>query len=1033
MGNDRDDRTLAEQGAEPNTVRVGSGGPRSQRSEKPQDRDDVQDLVQVAPDHYTLGREIAAGGMGRIFEARDHRLGRIVAIKQLLSRSADLRARFEREARITAQLQHPNIVNVIEAGRWTDGEPFFAMKLVAGESLDKAIRRKATLGERMALLPNVIAATEALAYAHNMHVIHRDLKPANVLVGDFGETVVIDWGLAKELSDGVDDRGQQGDGPYRREEARPGETEIGDVMGTPGFMSLERARGEPVDARCDVYALGAMLYHVLAGQAPYHARGTKPILADVLAAPPPSLATLVTGVPPDLLAIVDKAMARDHKQRYADARDLADDLKRFQTGQLVGAHQYTTRQLVARWLRRHRAPVAITAIAVVVLAALGAIGVRRIIEEQTRTEVAREDAAKHREQLEDLLGFMLGDLRDKLKPLGKLDLLASVARKAGSYYADSAGSAPEARRRRAQALGQIADVLADQGDLPGALTQRLAALAIAETLVATNPDERAQRGLLAALRAVADVQRMQGSLEPAFATARRATALADSLATSTSRDVRVERAAAHTALGHVLDAHGEAKVALVEHRLARTLLEAMVAEGASSAQDQISLANSRLAAGKLLSEDLGDVATAVDEYRAALAIQLRLSDAERTNTELRREVGVGHNRLGRVLEQQGKLADALAEYRAAHAIADVLAATDPSNAPWQHDVAVVDEAIARALRLSGDLAGALASQRSATARVQQLADRDPSNVTWQTDLAQHHMKLGELLRQLGDLDGALVEHRLELAISTAVLGKDPSHALARRHVTIAQVKLGDMLLAKGDKAGALAQYEASVDSSEKLMRVDSSSAAALRDVSVAYEKLGDVQLATGDTKGATASQRKTLDIARALAAKDPKNAGAQRDIMISLEKVGDTLAAARDLTGALATYREELAVCQALFDKDPSNLRALDDLAYCHMKVGDALLATGHTREAIDALSASLALREKHIAGSPTDVDSQDALALVRTSLGDALLASNDRAGARAVYRAALVVREKIVAASPDDAVRAAALAGLRSKLSRLK
>ncbi|HTM19516.1 MAG TPA: serine/threonine-protein kinase, partial [Kofleriaceae bacterium] len=166
----------------------------------------------VDPEHYEIDAELARGGMGRILHAVDRRHGRRVAIKELLSDTPALRVRFRREALITARLQHPAIVPVYEAGKWPSGEPFYAMKMVEGRSLDKVIGARPTLAERMGLLPNVIAVAEAIAYAHERQVIHRDLKPANVLVGDFGETVVIDWGLAK---DSAANEPEESAGPFR--------------------------------------------------------------------------------------------------------------------------------------------------------------------------------------------------------------------------------------------------------------------------------------------------------------------------------------------------------------------------------------------------------------------------------------------------------------------------------------------------------------------------------------------------------------------------------------------------------------------------------------------------------------------------------------------------------------------------------------------------------------------------------------------------------------------------------------------------
>src|SRR5262249_3167731 len=156
-------------------------------------------LPPVDPARYHIVREFARGGLGRILEVRDLRIDRVVALKEMLRDSDPAYARFVREAMITARLEHPAIVPVHDIGRWPSGEPFYSMKLVSGRSLHEVIRDTPSLDGRLALVPNVIAVADAIAYAHNQGIIHRDLKPANVLVGAFGETVVIDWGLAKDL------------------------------------------------------------------------------------------------------------------------------------------------------------------------------------------------------------------------------------------------------------------------------------------------------------------------------------------------------------------------------------------------------------------------------------------------------------------------------------------------------------------------------------------------------------------------------------------------------------------------------------------------------------------------------------------------------------------------------------------------------------------------------------------------------------------------------------------------------------------
>ena len=384
---------------------------------------DHAELIAIDASHYVLSHEIARGGMGRIRVARDRRLGRMVAVKEILVRDGDLARRFEREARITAKLQHPSIVSVYEAGTWPSGMPFYAMPLVKGRSLDEVIAENKTLDERMALLPNVLAVADAIAYAHGERVIHRDLKPKNVLVGSFGETVVIDWGLAKDL-----------DSPELAVGARGGgsglETELGEVMGTPAYMPPEQAEGQTVDERADVYAIGALLTHVLCGKPPYEGRSAIELLGAVKAGPPTPLRTREPSAPADLIAIVERAMARDRSARYPTARELAEDLRRFQTGQLVGAHHYSLRQLIWRWAARHRAPLAVGAIAAAILIAVGVFAVRGIVEERRRADAQRTIAVDSRGVSEGLTQFMLFDMHDKLEGVGRLDLLAAVADKA---------------------------------------------------------------------------------------------------------------------------------------------------------------------------------------------------------------------------------------------------------------------------------------------------------------------------------------------------------------------------------------------------------------------------------------------------------------------------------------------------------------------------------------------------------------------------------------------------------------------------
>lgn len=321
--------------------------------------------------------------MGRILRAFDARLKRIVALKKLRAKGEGaIEERFRTEALLTARLQHPSIVPIYDVGQWPTGESFYSMRLVPGRSLNDAIGETTTLGQRLALLPHVLAVAEAVAYAHSQRIIHRDLKPANVLVGEFGETVVIDWGLAKDLSKEEAEPPQEGSAPSLKE----GLTMAGAVIGTAGYMPPEQAKGQPVDERADVYALGSVLYRLLAGAPPYSGSSPQQVLQESLAGPPTPLSQKQKGLPQDLLALVSKAMARDPRDRYPTARELAEDLRRFQTGQIIGAYPYTRWELVRRFVRRYRAVLTVTAVALLVLTGLGMVSIRRILAEQERAE-----------------------------------------------------------------------------------------------------------------------------------------------------------------------------------------------------------------------------------------------------------------------------------------------------------------------------------------------------------------------------------------------------------------------------------------------------------------------------------------------------------------------------------------------------------------------------------------------------------------------------------------------------------------------
>jgi WD40 repeat protein len=336
---------------------------------------------------YQVIAEHGRGGIGRVLRATDREFGRDVAVKELLVRTASSEMRFMREALITARLEHPNIVPVHEAGRWDDGTPFYAMKLVAGRPLKALIAETTTYAERLKLLDRVLAVTDAIAYAHDRGVIHRDLKPSNIIVGDYGETIVIDWGLAKAVGDS--DEGAAAPSPSAGSDL----TVAGAVLGTPAYMAPEQASGDEATARSDVYALGAIVLDVLRGTGPRAQQTGRAASSGETSQQYSATEKIVRDipdVPADLRSIVWRAMALAPADRYATARAFGDDLRRFLGGATVDAHRYNVRERTGRWLAEHRR---LTTAALAIVAALFVAAVISFARE-SRLREAAESAAK---------------------------------------------------------------------------------------------------------------------------------------------------------------------------------------------------------------------------------------------------------------------------------------------------------------------------------------------------------------------------------------------------------------------------------------------------------------------------------------------------------------------------------------------------------------------------------------------------------------------------------------------------------------
>ena len=380
----------------------------------------------VEGQRFRVLRPHARGGLGAVFVAMDQELHREVALKQILDRHADdpdSRARFLTEAEITGGLEHPGIVPVYGLGTYDDGRPYYAMRFIKGDSLKEAIdafhadeAMKGDPGRRSLelrrLLRRFTDVCNAIDYAHCRGVLHRDLKPGNIIVGKYGETLVVDWGLAKPL-------GRAGNGSAAGE--RPltlssangsAQTLPGSVMGTPAYMSPEQAGGEldRLGPRSDVYSLGATLYCLLTGRPPYEGEDIGEVLRKVQRGDVVPPRSLDAAIDPALEAVCLKAMALKLEDRYGSARSLAEDVERWAADEPVTAWREPFARRARRWGRRNRTAVtgatAALLAGLVGLSAVAAIQARsnmKLTEANDATQKALAETQKEKEHTEEAL------------------------------------------------------------------------------------------------------------------------------------------------------------------------------------------------------------------------------------------------------------------------------------------------------------------------------------------------------------------------------------------------------------------------------------------------------------------------------------------------------------------------------------------------------------------------------------------------------------------------------------------------------
>jgi serine/threonine protein kinase/tetratricopeptide (TPR) repeat protein len=865
---------------------------------------------------YVIERELARGGMGRIMLATD-RQGRRVAIKVLLGGGERARRRFVRELQVTARLQHPSIVTLYEAGRWHSGEPFFAMKLVLGRTLREELAARPVWKDRLTLVPRLIAVTDALAYAHDQGIIHRDLKPGNILVGGFGETVVIDWGLAKVRGVESDDTNDSDPSPMHPS-AGDNTTLLGTPVGTPAYMSPEQARGEVVDERADVYGLGALLYHVLSGHAPYAGFSPNDVLAQVLAGPPPSLTERTPALPTDLVAIVEKAMMTNPRERYPTAKDMAEDLRRFAAGRLVSVHSYSFRALVRRWLQKNRAAVSVAGTLLVAGIIAASLSVDRIVHERNRAEAERAIATTHHTAAEALVKFLITEFRARVSRLDRLDLLEGLEDQVSQYYESVAQSGapsdPITLSNQAATLQALGFVQYERHSLKRArdLFQRsLEHWQSADRGDATPLADLVQHGKT--WHALGLVEYTEGNAAAAIAAHRRAVALADQCIRLDPEYLPGHLLGA-TNLGSISDTllfrNGDARAASTAGEQAVSRLEPLLARYPEDYDLLRKLAVlNETASGRYLT--LGQIDDAHSSIEKSLDLFTRLVAAKPEDLIVAREYAYAFVFLGTVEVTRGRLEEGRA-------------------------------AASEAIR-----------------RYEEVVARDPGNRNSQAKLGVAYTFRCDFERRDRRLTDAETSCHRALAAFRSPQASDSSSTTTKSLLVLGLTNLGRVEMAAERLRPAHQTLTEAVSIARSLSVSQPDSGKWKEDLVTSLTSLIDVELRMRELEPATEHLREALALAEDRARESPENADIQSSVALLRTLAGDSASAQGLREAAAAQYAEALQVLAPLTKRSPDAVDYQTAFARASMRRASALEATfggrpGEARELREASRAAL-------------------------------------------------------------------------------
>jgi eukaryotic-like serine/threonine-protein kinase len=728
---------------------------------------------------------VGEGGMARVHKAFDRQLQRRVALKFLDRIEPDARRRFLREAQAQARVRHDNVLEVYETGE-LEGQPFIAMRWVDGPTL-LAIRGETSLEQKVRLIAQV---AEGLHEAHREGLIHRDVKPSNILVertpdGDW-KPWIADFGIALWQEAGADER----------------------LAGTPAYLAPELLRGgaAQADRRADVYGLGVTLYQFLTGELPFGSPDLVELLRQVREEAPRPPREIVPALPADLEAILLKCLEKDPEARYPSARALAEDLRRYLDGDAVEAHAATFAYRLTKIVVRHRRLLAVAGIAAVLLVI--ALSVAAVLGVEAR--LANRRAELRRGQAEDLIGFMLTDLRSRLDPLGKLEILDEVGKRAMVYFAavPEEELSDEELARRSQALYQIGDVRIKQGDLTGALKPLQESLALARALAERDPTAERLFGLGQSEFWVGYIGFEKGDLVAARPHFEAYRDLSERLVRMKPQraEYQMELAYAHSNLGSMQLQAGELSGAVASFEKTLAIKQRLAAQSPADLNGRFELAATQDLIGLTMIE-LRRLDEALLHLTASFELRQGLVQADPESFRFRDFLGTAHDSLIVWYEARGRLDEALEHTLLSQEIFSRLAARDPANQLWRWKLELSQAKEGRLRLLRGETRQGLSLLEPLAGRVARRIAEEPGERRWRLLAALVHISLGTV--QAGQGRSAEARRSAERAVSwmEELHAAEPDDREMLRWLAEGLLLLGRIEIRRGDAAAASAAWE----------------------------------------------------------------------------------------------------------------------------------------------------------------------------------------------------------------------------------